>query len=154
MSGLREEAVQQYCKVLHLPTVGSQFVRMAEEAVKQQHGPIRYLEALLAAELRRTRAACGYAADLRGETAPPEDAGRVRFCPGAADFGRHGYNSWPKADTSSAPNRFCSLVNRVAERPIWRPDCAWRLAASDGVFGSRLRPRWSTSWWKLSMQTS
>jgi DNA replication protein DnaC len=51
MSGLREEAVQQYCKVLHLPTVGSQFVRMAEEAVKQQHGPIRYLEALLAAEL-------------------------------------------------------------------------------------------------------
>jgi DNA replication protein DnaC len=51
MSELREEAVQQYCKVLRLPTVGSQFVRMADEAVKQQHGPIRYLEALLAAEL-------------------------------------------------------------------------------------------------------
>jgi DNA replication protein DnaC len=48
---LREETVRQYCKALHLPTVGSQFVRMAGEAVKQQHGPIRYLEALLTAEL-------------------------------------------------------------------------------------------------------
>lgn len=48
---LREEAVRQYCRLLRLPTVGSQFARLAEEAVKQQQGPVRYLEALLAAEL-------------------------------------------------------------------------------------------------------
>ena len=48
---LREESVRQYCRVLHLPTVGAQFGRMADEAIKQQYGPVRYLEALLASEL-------------------------------------------------------------------------------------------------------
>lgn len=48
---LREESVRQYCRALRLPTVGSQFGRMAEEAIKQQYGPVRYLEALLAAEI-------------------------------------------------------------------------------------------------------
>jgi DNA replication protein DnaC len=48
---LRDESVRQYCRMLHLPTVGAQFGRMADEAVKQQHGPVRYLEALLAAEI-------------------------------------------------------------------------------------------------------
>jgi DNA replication protein DnaC len=47
---LREESVRQYCRALRLPTVGGQFGRMAEEA-KQQYGPVRYLEALLAAEI-------------------------------------------------------------------------------------------------------
>ena len=48
---LREEAVRQYCRVLRLPTMGAQFTRLAEEAIKQQYGPVRYLEALLATEL-------------------------------------------------------------------------------------------------------
>ena len=48
---LREESVRQYCRALRLPTVGGQFGRMAEEAMKQQYGPVRYLEALLAAEI-------------------------------------------------------------------------------------------------------
>ena len=42
---LREESVRQYCRALRLPTVGGQFGRMAEEAIKQQYGPVRYLEA-------------------------------------------------------------------------------------------------------------
>ena len=48
---LRSEAIRQYCRQLRVPTVGSQFGRLAEEAVRQQHGPVRYLEALLAAEI-------------------------------------------------------------------------------------------------------
>jgi DNA replication protein DnaC len=48
--GLREESIRQYCRVLRLPTVGTQFGRMAEEALKQNYSPVRYLEALLAAE--------------------------------------------------------------------------------------------------------
>ncbi len=48
---LRSEAIRQYCKQLRLPTVGNQFGRLAEEAVKQQHGPVRYLDALLSAEI-------------------------------------------------------------------------------------------------------
>jgi DNA replication protein DnaC len=37
--------------LLRLPTIAAQFGRLAEEAMKQQYGPVRYLEALLAAEL-------------------------------------------------------------------------------------------------------
>jgi DNA replication protein DnaC len=48
---LREESVRQHCRLLRLPTVAAQFGRLAEEAMKQQYGPVRYLEALLAAEL-------------------------------------------------------------------------------------------------------
>ena len=48
---LREESVRQHCRLLRLPTVAAQFTRLAEEASKQQYGPVRYLEALLAAEL-------------------------------------------------------------------------------------------------------
>src|SRR5689334_5755407 len=48
---LREESVRQHCRLLRLPTIAAQFGRLAEEAVKQQYGPVRYLEALLAAEL-------------------------------------------------------------------------------------------------------
>lgn len=48
---LREESVRQYCRALRLPTVSAQFGRMAEEALKQQYGPVRYLEALLHAEM-------------------------------------------------------------------------------------------------------
>jgi DNA replication protein DnaC len=36
---------------LRLPTVAAQFGRLAEEASKQQYGPVRYVEALRAAEL-------------------------------------------------------------------------------------------------------
>jgi len=48
---LREESVRQYCRALRLPTISAQFGRMAEEALKQQYGPVRYLEALLQAEI-------------------------------------------------------------------------------------------------------
>lgn len=48
---LREECVRQHCRLLRLPTIAAQFVRLAEEASKQQYGPVRYLEALLDAEL-------------------------------------------------------------------------------------------------------
>jgi hypothetical protein len=48
---LREESVRQHCRLLRMPTVAAQFIRLAEEAIKQQYGPVRYLEALLAAEL-------------------------------------------------------------------------------------------------------
>ena len=48
---LREESVRQHCRVLRLPTISAQFGRMAEESLKQQYGPVRYLEALLQAEI-------------------------------------------------------------------------------------------------------
>ncbi len=50
-AALVETMIRQHCKALHLPTIGSQFVRLAAEAVKSKESHPEYLEALLAAEL-------------------------------------------------------------------------------------------------------
>jgi DNA replication protein DnaC len=48
---LQQSAIRQYTHQLRLPTIGGQFAKLAEEAVKQKHGHVAYLEALLAAEV-------------------------------------------------------------------------------------------------------
>ncbi len=48
---LQENAVRQQCKLLHLPTIAGQCVRVAEQAEREHHGYLGYLDALLAAEL-------------------------------------------------------------------------------------------------------
>jgi DNA replication protein DnaC len=51
MSGLQATTIQQQCKVLRVPAIGSQFARMAEQAVREKQSHLDYLEALLSAEL-------------------------------------------------------------------------------------------------------
>src|SRR5512135_23886 len=48
---LLEQAVRQHCRMLKMPTVATQFERLAEVAVRDGHSHVQYLEALLAAEL-------------------------------------------------------------------------------------------------------
>src|SRR6516225_10756443 len=48
---LQHSTIRQYTRQLHLPTLGSQFLKLAEEAVKQKLGHVAYLEALLSVEL-------------------------------------------------------------------------------------------------------
>jgi len=48
---LQQSAIRQYTRQLRLPTVGGQFLKLAEEAVKQKHGHVAYLEALLGVEV-------------------------------------------------------------------------------------------------------
>jgi DNA replication protein DnaC len=50
-AALVEATIRQQCKTLYLSTIGSQFVRLAGEAVKGKQSHTEYLEALLAAEL-------------------------------------------------------------------------------------------------------
>src|SRR5580658_10582368 len=47
---LEHASVRQYCKAVRVPTIGAHFVSLAEQAVKENHSHIRYLEALLAIE--------------------------------------------------------------------------------------------------------
>src|ERR1700738_4980574 len=47
---LEHASVRQYCKAVRMPTVGGNFVSLADQAVKENHSHIRYLEALLAME--------------------------------------------------------------------------------------------------------
>ncbi|MGH9641950.1 MAG: ATP-binding protein [Terriglobales bacterium] len=47
---MEQASVLQYCKAVRMPTMGANFVSIAEPAVKENHSHIRYLEALLALE--------------------------------------------------------------------------------------------------------
>ena len=48
---LQQATIRNYAKQLRLPTLGGQFARLAEEAIKEKQSHVSYLEALLAAEL-------------------------------------------------------------------------------------------------------
>ena len=48
---LQQATIRNYAKQLRLPTLGGQFARLAEEAIKEKQSHLSYLEALLAAEL-------------------------------------------------------------------------------------------------------
>ena len=50
-AGLQEAAIRQQCKLLRMPVVAAQCVRLAEEAIRARQNHLDYLEALLAAEL-------------------------------------------------------------------------------------------------------
>lgn len=50
-AALEEAAIRQYAKQLRLPTVGGQFLRLAEQAAKGNQSHVSYLEALLGMEM-------------------------------------------------------------------------------------------------------
>jgi DNA replication protein DnaC len=45
------QTIRELCKALRMPTVGSQFAKLGEQAVKENQSHLRYLEVLLAAEV-------------------------------------------------------------------------------------------------------
>jgi DNA replication protein DnaC len=51
MAALLEASIKQHCKVLRTPAIASQFVSLAEQAIKESQTHYGYLEALLAAEI-------------------------------------------------------------------------------------------------------
>jgi DNA replication protein DnaC len=67
MSDLQDQAIRQHCKALRMPTIGGQFHRLAEAAVRERQSHVGYLEALLAAEMeeRENRAVARLLHDAR-----------------------------------------------------------------------------------------
>jgi DNA replication protein DnaC len=51
VQALEHATVRQHCKALRVPVIGANFARVSEQAVKEKHSHIGYLEALLAMEL-------------------------------------------------------------------------------------------------------
>lgn len=50
-STMEAAAIRELCKPLHLPTVATQALRMAEQAAKEKLNHLGYLEALLSSEV-------------------------------------------------------------------------------------------------------
>src|ERR1700737_970294 len=48
---LHQSTIREYAKQLHLPIVGGQFSKLAEEAIQQKQGHVAFLEVLLRTEL-------------------------------------------------------------------------------------------------------
>ena len=94
-------AVRQYCKALHVPAIGANFVQLAEQAVKENRSHIGYLEALLAMEMEeRDRHAIAHRI-ARCPAAADEDAGGVRLRAERRRSRRRRFGNWPKAATST-----------------------------------------------------
>jgi len=51
MNELQDQTIRQHCRMLRLPTIGAQFARLGEEAIREAQSHSGYLEALLAAEM-------------------------------------------------------------------------------------------------------
>jgi DNA replication protein DnaC len=51
MSDLQNQAIRQHCKTLRMPTIGTQFARLAEAATREGQSHVGYLDALLTAEM-------------------------------------------------------------------------------------------------------
>src|SRR6201998_1368708 len=47
---LEQASIKQYCKTVRMPVMAANFITLAEQAVKENHSHVRYLEALLAME--------------------------------------------------------------------------------------------------------
>jgi DNA replication protein DnaC len=47
---LENASIRQYCKAVRVPAIAANFASLAEEAVRENHSHVRYLEALLAME--------------------------------------------------------------------------------------------------------
>jgi DNA replication protein DnaC len=138
---LEHASVRQYCKAVRMPTVGAHFVCLAEQAVKENHSHIRYLEALLATECEeRDRHAI---------------ANRIRDAPLLR------MKALEEFDFTQAPQIPAARIRELAEggyiarsepvvligdcgtgKAIWRRDCVWPRAGRNGGFDSPRRRLW------------
>jgi DNA replication protein DnaC len=50
-ASLQEASIHAHCKTLRIPTIAAQYSRIADQATRQGHSHVRYLEALLATEV-------------------------------------------------------------------------------------------------------
>src|SRR3954471_5539561 len=48
---LHEQTVRHHCRALKMPTVAGQFEALAQAAIREGHGHVQYLDALLTAEI-------------------------------------------------------------------------------------------------------
>src|SRR5438874_4235319 len=101
---LEHASVRQYCKVLRMPVIGSNFVWLSEQAIKEQRSHIGYLEALLAMEAEE-RDRHAIQKRIRDAKLPRLKNSKSSTSIRRIRFQRRRFASWPKAATLNAPSR-------------------------------------------------
>jgi len=138
---LEHASVRQYCKALRMPVIGANFVRLSEQAIKEQRSHIWYLEALLVMEAEE-RDRHAIQKRLRDAKLPRLKTLEEFDFNQARQIRRRRFASWPMVVTSNAPNRWCSWVSAARARRTWRLDCAWPRAGRSGGRDSPPLPIW------------
>src|SRR5450432_2424745 len=102
---LEHASVRQYCKAVRMPVIGANFASLAEQAVRENHSHIRYLEALLAMECEeRDRHAIENR--IREAQLPQVRRWRSSISRRRPRSRRHGFGNWPRAAISNVANRW------------------------------------------------
>ena len=134
MAELQDQAIRQHCKALRIPTIGTQFARLAEAASREGQSHLGYLEALLAAEMeeRESRAI----SRLLHEARLPRMKTLEAF-----EFDRSGVSAGQlrtlaEGDYVAKAEPVLLLAKRGRERLIWRRDYVSLRAVSGGGCGS------------------
>jgi DNA replication protein DnaC len=126
---VQQSTIREYIKQLHLPTVGGQFLKLAEEAIRQKQGHLAFLEVLLRTELeerernaiaRRIREAKFPKVKLLEEFHFEEPPTSQRRC----------YGIWRKAATWSAASRSFFWATPARGKRTWLRGWLWRPAAN------------------------
>src|SRR4051794_4741126 len=175
MAALQDQAIRQHCKTLRMPTIGTQFARLAEAAVREGQSHVGYLEALLAAEMeeRESRAITRLLNEAklpRMKTLEAFEFDRsgvsaAHLCTLAA--GDYVSRAEPvllvgEAGTGKThlASGLCVAACRQRRRVRFTTatalvnDCASPPVGSGGGCGSPPRRRWSTNWPRRRMPTS
>lgn len=100
---VQQATILQQCKVLHLPTVGGQCGTLAAHAVRERPTQLRYLEALLAAEVDGRERHASASAEGRAPAAP-QDARTSLTSPRRRRSPRRRSASLPTAITLREPS--------------------------------------------------
>ncbi len=131
---LEQASIRQYCKAVRVPAIAANFVTMAEEAVRDHHSHVRYLEALLALECeeRDRHAIQNRLRDAqlpRMKTLEEFDFGQAPHLPAAKirDLAEGGY--------IERSNRQLSSANVGRGNVTWHRGCARRRADRKGGRG-------------------
>ena len=130
-----QAAIQQYAKQLRLPTLGDQFARLAEEAVKEKQSHLSYLEALLEAEVEE-----------RDHRAMARRIQEARF-PVVKTLEEFDFQVVPHISVAVMRNLSEGgyLTRKEPEgrgRRTWQPRWRWPPAGSTSGCGLRQRRKW------------
>src|SRR4051812_41609808 len=152
MAALQDQAIQQHCKTLRMPTIGTQFARLADAAAREGQSHVGYLEALLAAEMeeRESRAITR----LLNEAKLPRMKTLEAF-----EFDRSGVSAAHLCTLAAGDYvSRAEPVLLVGEAGTGKTHLASGLCVAAcrqrGGCGSPPRRRWSTNWPRRRMPTS
>ena len=126
---VQQSTIRDYTRQLHLPTVGGQFMKLAEEAIQQKQGHVAFLEVLLRAELEE-RERNAIARRILEAKFPKVKTLRSLNLRKLHKSQQRKSGIWRKAAIWSGANRSFYWATPVREKRIWLRGWEWRPAAN------------------------